>query len=160
MAKKKRNKNRKDKRRESAARFAGLRRRTEKVAGEMGFEVAVAPGREKMSEVILDFADPLLRHVEDVQGKRACLSLATYVWNIGCLPERERPDLRNEIIQLLLKSGPPLSETEVGMMIDSLVARKDTVFPEIRRMILDFEFVEGEDEFQFNVASVPFDQPE
>jgi len=151
-AKRKKRKNKKKARR-GRSDFSGLRRKTEKSAQQLGGQTVWATGGQKMSEVIIDFAQPLLDQVYDDQAKKKILAFAVTAWNVALLPKDERAKLMEELIQSQKRLAGTREEKYLRAMLEMLVERKRTHFADISRFVLDFEFVDMEDEFRFNVAS-------
>ncbi|MDH4319242.1 MAG: hypothetical protein OEV64_12685 [Desulfobulbaceae bacterium] len=60
---------------------------------------------QKMSEVILDFAEPLLDTAHSIEDQRKATSMAITFWNISLLPNHKR----NEFIKYLINT---VNETE------------------------------------------------
>lgn len=98
----------------------------------------------KMSEVLLDFAEPLLDTIDDDDDFKAAISFAALCWNCSFLPANKQRKQLNAIVDELGKSDP-LMRLEVQDQIRMLLERKKTVFAEDRRMIANFEIVEERD---------------
>lgn len=106
------------------------------------------PG-EKMSDVIRDFAEPLLQDAQSVEEVRKALGIAMAVWNYSLLDDaiRAKPDS---------KTAELLSNPALRAIFDFLIARKQQLYPENRRIIVDYQFHFGpENTIAFNVISTP-----
>jgi hypothetical protein len=111
------------------------------------------PGFEKMSKILLDFAQPLLETAENKDQYREGLLIAIIAWNLTCLPEAERmKNLNEHVLKALGEDG--------ASIVRLFVQRKLALYPDIQRHILDFELVDqGNGRANLNVIS-SFDNPE
>jgi len=101
---------------------------------------------EKMSEVIQDFAEPLLEGAESPQEINKALLIAMVAWNYSLLDDaaRSNPDPA----QAAILSAPGVKE-----VFEALLRRKEQLYPDNRRAILDYELIPSETEFRLNVIS-------
>ncbi len=90
------------------------------------------PGQEKMSEIILDLAKPLLEESEEFDWKLTALDLAIIAWNLSLAPEAEQQRLQREFPQMF---GDP----ETRELFDLLLERKAELYPDNQRVIVDYE---------------------
>ncbi len=65
------------------------------------------------------------------------------------MPKGERPALIKDLLDKAAKPGQ--SAPEVEQKIESLVSRKEALFPDDKRVVLDYTFVGEADEMQFFV---------
>ena len=85
-------------------------------------------GMEVMSQVILDFAAPLLETCNDEASERKAISLAIYVWNTALLPEAE---CRRTLDAYLAEYQKVISPEELRILsgyIDQLVQTRKRRF--------------------------------
>ena len=106
-----------------------------------GTSPAINYGGTKMSEVLLDFAAPLL---SDDMGRVAyedALNIAAVAWNAAVMPPDEREKLLAETVSVALHRAPPLPDGRAFLehLIDMLIQRKQEHFGHIRRFIMDLE---------------------
>src|SRR5262249_25079492 len=103
-------------------------------------------GYEKMSEILVEFAQPLLATAESRESIRKTIALAALTWNLSLLPERQQ--------QQAFDSGP-LAEipSEMKPMLLNLIERKKALFPDIHRLIRDFEVTGNGPDLSVNVVS-------
>jgi hypothetical protein len=134
---------------------AALRERVEQRARSLGFKTVWNTATKKMSEVIIEFAGPLLAHAQEYHEKMALLSLAVMAWNLTLFPENEQPEFARLIIESVRKAAPWVSEEQVTELLQWYMERKKSDFADCRRLILEYEFIDAGHEFRFNVASVP-----
>ena len=109
------------------------------------------PVARKMSEVLLDFARPLLDTVDD-EGFKKVIIFAALCWNISLLPEREQQKDLKKIVDELSKSDP-LIRTDLNAWAKALLERKKTFFADDRRMVVNYEVVEEKDNHRLLVMS-------
>jgi hypothetical protein len=103
-------------------------------------------GAEKMSEVIEDFAEPLLSRADSPEDVKTALLVAMTAWNYSLLNEEAKvePDAPHSKL---------LADPDVRSVFDSLLERKRELYPDNRRAIIDFELIPNGTEYQFNVVS-------
>ena len=106
----------------------------------------------KMSEVLLDFAEPVLETFDHPEDFEAMITLAALCWNCSFLSANEQRKSLNNVINKLVKSEPT-ARIEIEDCIRILMERKKTVFENDRRMIANFEVVEERDGSRLVVVS-------
>jgi hypothetical protein len=105
----------------------------------------------KMSEVIIDFAEPLLKQAKSFEDQRKALEAAIILWNISMLPEEKQ-------VEHTLRLGtdfwgePSETNMELYRILAFMLARRHSQFPGIRRIVQDFEVLEQPGGFHLNVA--------
>ena len=107
------------------------------------------PGTEKMSDVIIRFAAPLLGASFDDNSYKFGLEFAIVVWNISYLP----PDELTEGIQKIITALGGEDADETRDMIDMLLERKAASFSQYRRIIAEYELSFTDSERHLSVAS-------
>jgi len=95
----------------------------------------------KMSEVILDFAEPLLNTIDDDELFEEVLRFAGICWNISLLPENEQKQMVQSLVNEMGKSDI-LKRLRVEEDIRMLLERKKVFFADDRRMLMDFKIFE------------------
>jgi hypothetical protein len=106
----------------------------------------------KMSEVILDFAKPLLDLARDFDEQEKAVKLAILAWNLSLLPGKELQKGLDKIrssAHFEGRSEPDPLETVVLQLIE----RKQDLFPTIDRRIMDHDVVETPHGLHLNVVS-------
>jgi hypothetical protein len=138
--------------------MGALRKLRREAGWKAGGEYAVEPLRatefppmRKMSEVLLDFARPLLDTVDD-EGFKNVIIFAALCWNVSFLPEpKQQKDLK-KIVDELSKPAP-LIRPDLNAWAKSLLERKKAFFAADRRMVLDYRVVEEKDSRHLFVTS-------
>jgi hypothetical protein len=90
----------------------------------------------KISEAILNLAEPLLTQYREPHRMQATIAVAVMAWNIALFPDEEHAQVQ----EMLLESLPTqLSGEDVGVLLstmDTLIARKRLLYPQVREYIL------------------------
>ena len=96
-----------------------------------------------MSEVILDFAEPLLNKINDDDDElfEEVLVLAAICWNLSFLPENEQKKNILSLVDEIAKSDV-LHRLKVEDDIRMLLQRKKAFFEDERRILADYEIIE------------------
>lgn len=117
-------------------------------------ELRIAPpDTEKMSEIIIDYAEPLLNVSESQTEQKKALTMAIMVWNLSLLPEEKALDQKNYLKKFLgLGKADDLSDLD-NQVFELMLQRKKTFYEDIHRMVIDFEFVETPNGIHLNVVS-------
>jgi len=122
-----------------------------------GKEILVNPtDRDKMSQALLDFVDPLLENYGSEVPVKKILGVGIMAWNLSLFPEGERRKLLVQVVEALS------SETEdVKAMHETmtwLIDRKKQYFGRHKRHILEFKLSDLGDRYNLQVVSL--DVPE
>jgi hypothetical protein len=117
--------------------------------------VVVFDGKPKMSEVILDLADPLLDgDVSNPKTVDFIVQLTIAAWNKAMFPADQQAAMEKEIIDILV---PPDGDAEqVGTIIQAMEIvddRRKKLFPNLRRFVLDYDLRVSEGRVALNVIS-------
>jgi len=105
----------------------------------------------KMSEVILDFAEPLLESLDDEKFESA-IAFAAICWNLSFLPEQERQAQLNAMVDKLSKFDA-LLRIEMEDCAEILFERKRVLFANDKRIVVNYKVVEEKDEHRLLVMS-------
>jgi hypothetical protein len=94
--------------------------------------------QEKMSEILLDYADPLLETTDDEDNYRSALYFAIMGWNLALMPDNKRTEMLDDLVKKLEQDGGT-SPSETRSMLEWLINRKRKLFPNTNRFIADFQ---------------------
>lgn len=97
-------------------------------------------GTEAMSQVILDFAAPLLETCSDEASERKAISLAIYVWNTAMLPEPQCRSTLEAYLEECKKVIPPEELNTLSGYIDQMVQTRRMRFAHNRNKITNCTF--------------------
>jgi hypothetical protein len=105
---------------------------------------------EKMSDVILRFAEPL----KDAYGSMTekVIFFAILVWNASLLPHNAQVDAIKAIVEKLAETDREL-QVHCLAYITILLDRKQKMFAENRRFILDYHVSESSGHLHLDVVS-------
>ena len=109
---------------------------------------------EKMSQVILNFAQPLLDETEDPEIMKTAVTLAIIAWNASLLPAAIREELIQTLTVMDLPFGFKEEDKVARQSLEMLIERKKEFFPEYKRLIADFQCETIDDGIHLNVVSV------
>ena len=108
-------------------------------------------GVRKMSEVILDFAQPLLDKADGtLEGQKKALTVAIIAWNIALMGDI---DEQLEKLDEHMGSEDQQFLDDMSLIASSLVQRKLDFYSDIKRMVMDYDLVDTGDGFHLNVVS-------
>ena len=109
----------------------------------------------KISEAILTLAEPLRAHYREPHRMQAIIAIAVMAWNISLFPDKEHAHVQG----MLLESLPPqLSGEDVGVLlstIDTLIARKRLLYPQVREYILTHQLTFVDNKVTLSVGTAP-----
>ena len=103
-------------------------------------------GFEKMSDMLSEYAEPFFDGADTFEEQKKSIAFAGLVWNLSLMPETERESAFLE---------GPISElpTEVRPFIEKMVRRKHDLFPDVNRIIVDYELTQTGSGLRLNVVS-------
>ena len=126
---------------------------------ELGAErsIPTPEGEARMSAVILEVAEPMLRqHGSNAERAKAVMMLVVAGWNKALLPPRQQPTVEKEIIDLLVPEDGSAEAVAVAVdIMDRAARRREELFPELRKVIVDYEVEIGGGRLTLNVTSAP-----
>jgi len=105
----------------------------------------------KMSEVLEDFVDPYMRFTTGLASAKQLYMTALVAWNVALLaPGVRRAQLDRALATLKLDST---GVAEMRVILLELVERKDRLFSQYKRMVLDFELTDAGSDYHLSVVS-------
>jgi len=114
-------------------------------------------GLTKMSEILLEFAEELLDNAKNDQEKEGIIMMAVVAWNIAIIADEDRESVIDHIEDYLRTLGFKKNSEDkevLAYILHTLVEKKWMEYPDIQRLIVDFEIIETKNEFRLNVASL------
>ncbi len=151
--KRKRNKKKKNKRQMKSpqARFI------DKVKDSTSFPVSgviVDPeGQAKMSEVILDFAKPLLDECKDDESIAKATGLAILIWNLSLLPQSDLDREIEKVCAGLSNSDDARDSAALMDYANLLLERKKKYYADNKRTIINYHISGSGKDLRLDVAS-------
>ncbi len=109
---------------------------------------------QKVSDVILEFAEPLLEYARNERSFKTMVGFAIACWDVALRPEEEQEKSICDAIHRVAKEAGDDPETAAHLetVARVLLARKKAIYPNDRRIILNYEFVEEGDSTQLIVT--------
>ncbi len=89
----------------------------------------------KMSDLIVELAQPLATQATNPQQFRLAITLAALCWNFSLAPADKRPAMVDDALGKLVRPGE--STDDLRHIVATLIARKEALFPNDRRVITD-----------------------
>ena len=110
---------------------------------------------EKMSEILLEYAKPFMDTIELDNKKEyeKAVILAMTLWN--CSIMEEDPKNRKAAKEML---KPLMRDAESKSVMNYMLERKRQMYPNNKRMIMNYELTETPDGFNLSVASLLSDE--
>jgi len=109
--------------------------------------------KEKMSEVIFKYAEPFLELTHNKEQEKKALAIAMILWNYAVMPG----ELESEQLKDLKKMiGIPDGEKDADALkyvVDFMMKRKKTEFPDVHRIVLNYDITETPEGLYLNVVS-------
>jgi hypothetical protein len=93
-----------------------------------------------MSQVIFDFATPLLKTCQDDEAERKAISLAIFVWNATLLPEEEQKKTLDGYLDNCKSNLPPEEFDTLSGIIHEMVETKRSQYPDNRNKVTNCTF--------------------
>ena len=106
----------------------------------------------KLSEAIIDFAEPLLSRCPSPAMQKRALALAILIWNISLLPPNDAARYLADLTQELAGNDKQERE-EIKEILEFMMHRKQTFFPDDRRLVTAYNITRLKDgRFHLDVA--------
>lgn len=135
------------------ARVKSAARLRNRVKNNIGDNFTVVQGEiegVKMSEVILDLADFLLKIANNKKQREAAITITCTAWNIAV----EGTDKGQELLDAYFKEiDDPIHQKDTLEIISAIIKRKQACYPDINRIVLDYELVDSMNNIHLNVVS-------
>ena len=114
-------------------------------------------GEAKMSAVILQLAEPLIKqHGKTAERAKAILMLTIAGWNKSMFPPSKQPIIEKDLIVCFVPKDGSAEAVGVAVEIMDLVSeRRETLFPHLRKIIVDCEANISGGQLTLNVTSAP-----
>ena len=120
-------------------------------------EIPTPEGEAKMSAVILELAEPLLKqHGKTPERAEAIIMLTIAGWNKSMFPPDKQPIIEKDLIDCFVPKDGIAEDIGVAVHFMDLVAeRREKLFPDLRKIIVDYEVEVSGGRLTLNVASAP-----
>jgi len=128
---------------QEAAMIEGSRERVKQRLIEMNgskkHKLVDSENLEKMSDILLDYAQPFLDIIkteEKIEYEKS-IEISMMLWN--CAIMKESPGMRRKIMKML---KPAMPDTESKNVVKYMLDRKRRMYPDNKRLILNYELNE------------------
>jgi hypothetical protein len=120
-------------------------------------EIPTPEGQAKMSAVILELAEPLLKkHGKTSERVQAIISLAIAGWNKSMLPPDHQPAIEKDLIDCFVPKDGSAEAIGVAVdLMDFIADRREKLFPGLHKLIVDYDVVISGARLTLNVTSAP-----
>ncbi len=94
--------------------------------------------KEKVSQMIFDFASGFIDMAESIEEKQAHLDIACTAWNMAVLPRNKMERVFKKYFRHLTKCS--IEKKEIKLLkgdVRELIAAKNSLFPDVNRHIVN-----------------------
>ena len=120
-------------------------------------EMPTPEGEAKMSAVILQLAEPLMKqHGMTAERAEGLLMLTIAGWNKSMFPPDKQPLIEKDLIDAFVPKDGSVHDVGVAVQVMDIIAdRRQKFFPDLRKIIVDYEVEIGGGRLTLNVSSAP-----
>jgi len=120
-------------------------------------EMPTPEGEAKMSAVILQLAEPMMKqHGTTAERAEGLLMLTIAGWNKSMFPPDMQPLVEKDLINAFVpKDGSAAAVGVAVEVMDIIAERRQRLFPDLREIIVDYEVEIGGGRLTLNVSSAP-----
>jgi hypothetical protein len=120
-------------------------------------DIPTPEGEARMSAVILQLAEPLLRqHGKTPERAKTIIMLAIAGWNKSMFPPDQQPTIEMDLIDCFVpKDGSAEAIGTTIAIMDTVADRRAKLFPHLRKIIVDYELEVAGGRLTLNVTSAP-----
>ena len=109
---------------------------------------------KKLSEVILDYAEPLIKETDERQGQENAILMSITIWNASLLPKQEALESLKTVFDDMV-NGDQQNKNLFYTMFERMYNRKQNQFSNDKRFIVDYFLDENNEGFYLQVVSTP-----
>jgi hypothetical protein len=120
-------------------------------------EIPTPEGQAKMSAVILRLAEPLMKqHGKTAEKAQAIIMLTIAGWNKSMFPPDKQPIIEKDLIDISVPKDGSAEAVGVAVEVMDIIAeRRQKLFPDLHKIIVDYEVEIGGGQLTLNVTSAP-----
>ncbi len=120
-------------------------------------EIPTPEGEARMSAVILQVAEPLLKqHGKTPQRAEAIIMLTIAGWNKSMFPPDKQPLIEKDLIDSFVPREGNAEDVGVAVQImDMVVERRERLFPDLRKIVVDYKCLISGGRLTLEVRSAP-----
>ena len=108
----------------------------------------------KLSEVVLEFAGPLIDAAEGTVDEEKAIRISITFWNASLLPKQKALEIIKPTLDDMA-NGDQLFKSEFHNIFDMMYERKQNYFSTDNRFIVNYSLEENREGFYLQVASTP-----
>jgi hypothetical protein len=128
----------------------------QRMQNRLGDDVIMLSGDQvsiKMSEIILHLAEDLLEVAKTKPHYQFAITITCTAWNMAMLfePEQHKEQIEKFITAFNVKDEE--GKEEIRDMILSIIEKRNIYYPDIERLVMDYELLGNKGDFHLNVAS-------
>jgi len=114
-------------------------------------------GEDKMSAVIIELSGPLIKeHGKTAERAETIIALTVAGWNKSMFPPDEQRSVEKDLIDCYVPKDGSAEAIGVAVEIMDIVAeRRGKLFPDLRKVIVDYVLDISGDSLTLNVTSAP-----
>jgi hypothetical protein len=110
-----------------------------------------ADDHNKLSGNVIDVAQPFLDNCPNFKLQKIMLSMAILAWNLAIVPEGLVEKSRDDMQEKLCRGDAQMIE-DLDKVIESLIARKQLLYPEDNRIVINYHISETAGGYHLDVA--------
>lgn len=120
-------------------------------------EIPTPEGEAKMSAVILQLAEPLMKKQGNTAEKAHAIIMLTIAgWNKSMFPPDKQPLIEKDLIDAFVPKDGSAEAVGVAVEVMDIIAeRRQNLFPDLRKIIVDYEVEIRGGRLTLNVSSAP-----
>lgn len=108
-------------------------------------------GEISMSDAISQIVEPYRDDALDYHAFRTLVTFACTAWNASILSDDKRKEMLNAMLTAL--PANKRDRSEALSLVKELMNRKNILYPDVKRLIVDFKVTDLGDDFHIAVAS-------
>ena len=93
---------------------------------------------KKMSEIILEFAEPLLTNASDMRRAETAITFSIIVWNLSLMPLEDQERQKEYLIKKFSDKTESTSKDMIEIM-EMLIETKNKNFSNIRKLVVNYK---------------------
>ena len=130
--------------------LARMQCKLQEMSGVKGNELIRDSSLEKMSDILMEYGEPLFETIntDNKAEYEKVIMMSIMLWN--CAIMQEEPKGQKEIEKML---KPMMSDAESKSVVKYMLDRKMEMFPDNKRVILNYELTETPNGLHLSVAS-------
>ena len=106
----------------------------------------------KLSKVILDYAKPLTEALDGTEVEERAIIVSVMFWNASLFSKEKALETIEPVLSELA-NGDQLLEEEFDAMFEMMYKRKQSLFSDDKRFVVDYQLEENNEGFILQVAS-------